>query len=207
MPAAVAASIAGELASLAPTSRALLDGAAVAGEPFELGLAAAVAEMPEPEGLDALDDLLELDLIRPTAVPSRFRFRHPLVRSAVYESTRGGWRLAAHARAAEALAERGADGAELANHVERYAARGDERAIALLLEAGRAAMSRAPAEAVRWFEGTLRLLPGSDTNAGSTCVSSSRRRCARSAGSTAAAQPCSMRSTSWRPMQRRGVSS
>ena len=57
--------------------------------------------------MDAVDELLRLDLIRQTNVPRRFRFRHPLVRRAVYESTPGAWRLGAHERCAQALAERG----------------------------------------------------------------------------------------------------
>ena len=43
--------------------------------------------------MDAVDELLQLDLVRTTDVPRRFRFRHPLVRRAIYEATPGGWRL------------------------------------------------------------------------------------------------------------------
>ena len=162
IPAAVAASLAEELASLSALERVLLEAAAVAGEPFEPDLAAVIAELPTSEGLAALDALLELDLLRPTAVPRRFVFRHPLVRRAVYEGARGGWRLAAHARAASELAARGAAAGERAHHVEQSAAQGDEEAIALLFEAGVAAAPRAPAVAVRWFAATLRLLRSSD---------------------------------------------
>jgi DNA-binding NarL/FixJ family response regulator/tetratricopeptide (TPR) repeat protein len=162
VPAAVAATIASELAALSPSSRTFLDGAAVAGEPFELDLAVAIAELSEPEGLAALDDLVAYDLVHPTEVPRRFRFRHPLVRRAVYESAGGGWRLAGHARAAAALAHRGAGAAERAHHVEQSAAPGDEAAIEVLLAAGRAAAARAPATAARWFASALRLLPGDD---------------------------------------------
>ena len=137
VPAAVAASLAEELASLSGKQRALLDAAAVAGEPFEAGLAAAIAELSSPEGLAALDGLLALDLVRPTPVPRRFIFRHPLVRRAVLESAPGGWKLAAHARAAAALAAGGAAAAECAHHVEHSASPGDEKAIALLLQRGR----------------------------------------------------------------------
>lgn len=162
VPAAVAASLAEELASLSDQQRAMLDAAAVAGEPFEPGLAAAIAELSAPEGLAALDGLLALELVRPTPAPRRFIFRHPLVRRAVLESVPGGWKLAAHARAAAALAARGAAPAECAHHVEHSASPGEEKAIALLLRAGEAAAPRAPAVAAHWFEAALRLLPAED---------------------------------------------
>ena len=162
VPTAVASAIAGELESLSSSSRALLDAAAVAGEPFELDLAAAIGQLSEVEGLSALDDLLARDLVRPTQVPRRFTFRHPLVRRAVYGSVQGGWRLAAHARAAETLAAHGADAAERAHHLEQSARQGDEEAIELLLEAGQASLSRAPSAAARWFAAVLRLLRSSD---------------------------------------------
>ncbi len=162
VPPAVAASLAEELASLSPPERALLEAAAVAGEPFEPDLAAAIAELPTPDALSALDGLLAVDLVRPTSVPRRFGFRHPLVRRAVYESARGGWRLAAHARASTALAARGAAAAERAHHVEQSASPGDEEAITLLLEAGEATAARAPAAATHWFDAALRLLPAGD---------------------------------------------
>ena len=152
----------GARVALAGTERALLEAAAVAGEPFEPDLAATIAELSAAEGLAALDALLALDLVRPTAVPRRFVFRHPLVRRAVYESAPGGWRLAAHARAAAELAARGAAAGERAHHVEQSAEQGDEEAIELLLEAGAAAAPRAPAVAARWFEAALRLLRAAD---------------------------------------------
>ena len=162
MPSAVAASLAGELASLPATELVLLRAAAVAGEPFEVDLATAIAELAPSDGLEALDGLLALDLVRTTQVPQRFTFRHPLVRRAVYESAPAGWRLGAHARAGSELAERGAPAGERAHHVEQYAGRGDEEAITLMLDAGAAAAARAPAAAARWFEAGLRLLPAVD---------------------------------------------
>jgi DNA-binding CsgD family transcriptional regulator/tetratricopeptide (TPR) repeat protein len=161
VPAAVAASFADELASLASRERTLLEAAAVAGEPFEPDLAAAIAELPVAEGLGALDALLALDLVRATHVPRRFVFRHPLLRHAVYEGAPAGWRLGAHARAARVLADRNASPLQRAHHVEQAASQGDEAAIAVLLAAGSEAAARAPAAAARWFEAALRLLPAS----------------------------------------------
>ena len=177
------AALAEELESLSLAARSLLNGAAVAGEPFSPDLAAAVAELTEHEGLAALDDLMDRDLVRATPVPRQFIFRHPLVRQAVYESTRGGWRLGAHARAAAALRRRGAAATERAHHVEQSAAQGDEDAVAVLLEAGRASAARAPGAAARWFAAALRLLPADDLDAAPRCAWRWPRPCAPPASS------------------------
>jgi predicted ATPase len=108
VPRAVAAALAEELADLPDGPRRVLEGAAVAGDPFEPELAAAAAGMAEADAVVDLDELFARDLVRTTGVPRRFRFRHPLVRRAVLEATPGGWRLGAHERAADALGERGA---------------------------------------------------------------------------------------------------
>ncbi len=163
VPPAVAAALAEELDALSAPAHRMLRSAAVAGEPFEPDLAAEIAELSPAEGLAALDELIGLDLVRPTQLPRRFIFRHPLVRRAVYEAARGGWKLGAHARAAAELAARGAAPIELAHHVEHSARRGDEQAIAVLLHAGRAAAPRAPAAAAHQLEAALRLLPDDDT--------------------------------------------
>jgi ATP/maltotriose-dependent transcriptional regulator MalT len=160
VPPRVAAALAEELALLSDAARLVLQGGAVAGDPFEPELAAAAAAMPEAAALEALDELLKLDLVRETEVPRRFRFRHPLIRRAVYESTPGGWRLGAHERSAETLASRGSSATERAHHVERSARQGDAAAVATLREAGEAAALRVPASAAAWFGEALRLLPG-----------------------------------------------
>ena len=161
VPRSVAEALSGELAGLSGNARLVLEGAAVAGDPFEPDLAASAAGISSAEALDALDELLRLDLVRATDVPRRFRFRHPLVRRAVYESTAGGWRLTAHERAAEALAGQGASAEARAHHVERSARTGDLDAAKLLGSAGHDAVHRAPASAARWLGAALRLLPDS----------------------------------------------
>ena len=103
VPAPVSAAIRAEAAALSVPARTLLEGASVAGDPFEQALAAHAAGMPAGEALAALDELVDSGLIRPIDTPGRFRFRHPIVRRAVYHATGAGWRLAAHGRVAAAL--------------------------------------------------------------------------------------------------------
>jgi DNA-binding CsgD family transcriptional regulator len=158
VPPAVAATLAEELALLPETSHLVLRGAAVVGDPFEPELAAAAAGVSETIALAAVDELTRFTLVRRTDVPRRFRFRHPLVRRAVYDAAPAGWRLSAHERSAAALASRGASAAERAHHVERAARKGDQGAVSTLREAGEATAHRAPESAARWFSGALRLL-------------------------------------------------
>jgi DNA-binding CsgD family transcriptional regulator/tetratricopeptide (TPR) repeat protein len=159
VPSTVSAVIAGELERLSPSAREVIQAASVVGDPFEPELAGEVVDMPEPDTLTAVDELLDCGLVQHAAVPGRFSFRHPIVRRAVYESAKGGWRRSAHARAAAVLAARGAPASARARHVERSARLGDEQAIEVLTQAGYATNARAPATAARWFRAALRLLP------------------------------------------------
>jgi DNA-binding NarL/FixJ family response regulator len=161
VPAAVATAIAGELAALPDPVRQFAQAAAVSGDPFELDLAVAAADQPEADTLPALDELIARDVVRAADVPRRFRFRHPLVRGAIYESSPMGFRLLAHERIAAALAERGAPASTRANHVEESARHGDVAAVAVLRDAGLEAAGRAPTSAARWFSAALRILPES----------------------------------------------
>jgi DNA-binding NarL/FixJ family response regulator len=159
VPPAVAAALGGELAALTHEARVMLDAAAVSGDPFDPDLAAAVAELPEGVALRALDELLACALVRPAGAPRQFAFRHPVVRHAVYVAAGGGWRLGAHARAADALERRGAGTVVRAHHVEHAARPGDADAIELLARAASELQSPAPATAARFHAAALRLLP------------------------------------------------
>ncbi|HZE05573.1 MAG TPA: AAA family ATPase, partial [Solirubrobacteraceae bacterium] len=158
VPPMVAAALTEELSVLPEPVRRVLDGASVAGDPFEVELAGAAADLAETDVLDAIDDLARLELVRQTEMPRRFRFRHPIVRRAVYETTREGWRIGAHERVAAVLADRGAPASARAHHVERSARHGDAAAVAVLREAGEEARSQAPATSARWLAAALRIL-------------------------------------------------
>ena len=162
VPALVAAALLEELGVLTPDARLLLEAAAIVGDPFEPELAYEVAGLEAADGVNALDELLDATLLHPTTVPRRFAFRHPLVRRAVYESAKAGWRLGAHERAAAAMEARGASTLERAHHVEYSAVNGDQKAIAALIDAAAASQSRSPQGAARWYAAALRLLPAAE---------------------------------------------
>ncbi|MBW8485639.1 helix-turn-helix transcriptional regulator [Actinomadura parmotrematis] len=157
LPPAVHAALQVELSGLSPRALLVAQGAAVTADEFAPLPASVAAEVGEAETLRALDELVARDLVRPDG--SRFRFRHPLVRHAVYASAAAGWRFGAHARIAAHLAEVGAPAATRARHVERSARVGDRDAVATLVAAARAYAGQAPTTAAHWLEVALGLMP------------------------------------------------
>ena len=148
-----------ELAALTPRMLLVAQSAALAGDPFDPELVAEVAELAESETLADLDELVARDLIRAENSARRFRYRHPLVRSAAYRTGRPAWRLNAHARAAAGLERRGAPATSRAHHVERAARAGDDSAITVLVEAAESVLGTVPALAVDWLHTAIDLLP------------------------------------------------
>jgi DNA-binding CsgD family transcriptional regulator/tetratricopeptide (TPR) repeat protein len=159
VPRAVLDAIGEEVASLSDEAREALRAGAIAGDPFDPDLAAAAAGIDGTDLLPNLDDLARRGLIRRGASPRLFQFRHPLVWRGVYEGAPAGWRIAAHRRLVDRLAELGASAATRAPHVEAAAQPGDQEAAALLREAAESSVSTAPASAAHWYDAALALLP------------------------------------------------
>ena len=162
LPPTLLAAVRLEVGAMPEPARALLDGAAVAGDPFDPELAAAAAALDPAGALVPLDQLVAADLVCATGDGRAFRFRHPLLRRAVYDAVPPAWRLAAHERVAGALQARGASASVRAFHVEKWARPGDPAAVAVLREAATAAADTAPATAARWYAAGARLLPHAD---------------------------------------------
>jgi DNA-binding CsgD family transcriptional regulator len=148
-----------ELTGLTPTDLTVVHAAAVAGETADPELIAAVAGSDVGHVHAALDRLARRDLLRPVPNTGGFLFRHSIVRSVAYESAPAGWRVAAHARAAAALRDRGARAVDRAHHLVRSAAPGDENAVEVLRQAALETMHTTPGTAAHWLGVALWLLP------------------------------------------------
>jgi DNA-binding CsgD family transcriptional regulator len=151
VPGGVVAAVAQEIASLPADARALAEGAAIAGDPFAFDVAARIAGLDDAAALDALDVITAHELVRATDAPREFAFRHPVVRTAVYEGLGAGARLAGHAAAARELRGAGAPAAVQAHHLAHAAAPGDSAAATTLREGATAIRSQAPVTAADWL--------------------------------------------------------
>ena len=75
---------------------------------------------------------------------ARLRFRHELIRDAIYEDLAGSVRRALHREAGQRLAQAGAPALQVAEHLARGAPPGDPEAVTWLVRAARQAAPRSP---------------------------------------------------------------
>jgi class 3 adenylate cyclase/predicted ATPase len=158
-------SLLARLDRLAPAKEIAQIGAAI-GREFSHALLAAVADRPETELHDALDQLVSSELVFRRGAPpdATYSFKHALVQDAAYGSLLRSSRQRLHAQIANALEERWPETAEaepglLAHHCT-LAGRA-ENAVRYWYRAGRRAMARfAMKEAVAQFSQGLDALTG-----------------------------------------------
>ena len=93
---------------------------------------------------------------------SRLRFRHDLIRDAIYQDLPGGVRLALHREAGQRLAAAGASALQIAEQLARAATPGDAEAIRWLTRAAREAVATSPDGAARMLARAAGLMDPAD---------------------------------------------
>jgi DNA-binding CsgD family transcriptional regulator len=162
-PDAVARSVRLRLSGLPAEASRLARAVSVLGDGADRDAAAALAELGQREISPAATTLARVDLLR--SEPP-FRFVHPLVRNAVYESIPAEERDLAHVRAAATLRSAGASSAQVAAQLLRAAPGSVEDARGTLREAAQLASSEGALEsAVRYLTRAL-AEPASDEERG-----------------------------------------
>jgi DNA-binding CsgD family transcriptional regulator/tetratricopeptide (TPR) repeat protein len=162
VPPSIVAAVSAELGPLGGPARALVEAGALLGDPFDIDLARQLASLAPDVGLAAVDELVERALLRPTASLRDFAFRHPVLRTALYEGLPVSRRLHGHARAAAVLRERGSPLPRQAHHLVHTAAPGDVGAAQLLRAAAAMLRAQAPSIAADWLFAAKRAAPPAD---------------------------------------------
>jgi DNA-binding CsgD family transcriptional regulator/tetratricopeptide (TPR) repeat protein len=99
------------IADLSPASLHLIETAAAIGFEADHGLLRRVCGLDEDQFDEALSDLCRRDLLVETSgLPSRYRFRHPILHGAVYGATTAATRRRYHRRIAAALEDAAVEG-------------------------------------------------------------------------------------------------
>jgi len=124
-----------------PTAQALR-GASILGSRFSLTDLATVTGGSALELSIALDGAVRAGVVADDG--PRLRFRHDLIRDAIYGDLPGGVRLGLHREAGQRLAAAGAPALQVAEHLARAATPGDAEAIRWLTRAAREAVATSP---------------------------------------------------------------
>jgi DNA-binding CsgD family transcriptional regulator len=165
VPASIVGSVRNRLAVLAPEARSVIVYAAVLGRQFDWTLLPGVADVSEPDALDALDQAHKVQLIEPVGTNGgTFRFRHSLTRDAIVSDLLPPELASRSERAAAAIedAHPGLPGSWCELVAELQAAAGQqEKAARSLLAAGRRATARGGlSSAITCLQDAQKLLAG-----------------------------------------------
>ncbi len=158
VPSSIVAAVSRDVAALREDAVALLRAGSVLGDPFDHDVAAATAELHPVAGHHAVDELLESGLVTAGSA-KQLTFRHPVIRSAVYESQPVVVRLRNHARAATVLGSLGESLPSRARHVAHVAGPGDLESAAMLRHAAALVRGHAPPIAADWMLAAKRAAP------------------------------------------------
>lgn len=136
--------------ALSTSARRTAMAAAVCGDPFDLDIVAAAAQIPEEVVLAGIDELQDEGLVELADVNGRLRFQHPVGRAAAYHSANAGWCYGAKSRAAAVLESRGAPPGVLAPHIEHLASCNVD-VQDVLLQGAKDVLCTMPYRARRWL--------------------------------------------------------
>jgi DNA-binding CsgD family transcriptional regulator/tetratricopeptide (TPR) repeat protein len=131
------------LSRLPPEATALAQAVAILGDDADPRQAAVLAGLDEQAASEAAHGLARVDILRPQPP---LRFVHPLVRASVYEALTPIERDSGHRRAAQLLADAGAEPERVAAHLVRTPPAADPRVVEMLRDAARRAGSRGASE-------------------------------------------------------------
>ena len=146
-----------------PVAQRYVRAASVLGTRFRLSVAATTADLPAEQAPGTVEALFRADLLRGDA-PGWARFRHGLIRQAIYDDLSPPTRTYLHERAMRTLLATGAPAGEAAEHAVAAHLFGDAQAIETLTAAGRAALHQGAVQtAHRYLDAAVRLAGDSAT--------------------------------------------
>jgi DNA-binding CsgD family transcriptional regulator len=119
-----------------------LRSASILGSGFSLTDLATITGRPTVELSVVLGEAIRARVVEDDG--ARLRFRHELIRDAMYEDLAGSVRRALHREAGQRLAQAGAPALQVAEHLARGARTGDTEAVRWLARAARQAAPRSP---------------------------------------------------------------
>ncbi len=169
IPEGVRQAIGRRVARLSDDSQSLVAVASAFGGSFRFNIAAEVAELDEAAALDALDEALQAQLLRPCPEPDSLDFRHALIRHTLYTELSPPRQVRLHRKVAEAMEQHfgdrtGEHAAELAYQYHRSSTLpGAERGVEYALAAAdQAEAAYAREEMATFLRIALELLPEAD---------------------------------------------